>query len=203
MIATAVDRVHNTRELAATRQRLMMTRADVLGRVQILFLVVLWVVTLVAVVHVAGELANPPTPASQPQPPGFVWGGRTFVDLKSFATWLRAGGHSYENWAQNHRRRAGLPHRTSPASGRADISASPRGPGPYEISVRPRECQMVRQPLSAFPVEAVGQHLVPPREVPGPLAPLPTPSRSWRSCRSLFADHLAKRLRRSVNPRCR
>jgi len=32
---------------------------------------------------------------------------------------------------------------------------------------------MVRQPLSAFPVEAVGQHLVPPREVPGPLAPLP------------------------------
>jgi len=81
----------------------------VLDRMQILLLVVLWVVTLVAVVHVAGELANPPTPASQPEPPGFVWGGRTFVDVKSFATWLRAHGHSYETWAQNHRRRAGLP----------------------------------------------------------------------------------------------
>ena len=104
-----MERAHNKRELAVTRQRLMLTRADVLGRVQILFLVVLWVVTLVAVVHVAGELANPPTPASQPQPPGFVWGGRTFVDLKSFATWLRARGDSYETWAQNHRRRAGLP----------------------------------------------------------------------------------------------
>jgi hypothetical protein len=109
-----VDGAHNTRELAATRRRLKRTRADVLDRVQILFLIVLWVVTLVAVVHVAGELSNPPSPAPQPQPPGFVWGGRTFVDLKSFATWLRARGYSYETWAQNHRRRAGLPLLPSP-----------------------------------------------------------------------------------------
>ncbi len=100
-----------------------------LDRVQILFLVVLWVVTLVAVVHVAGELSNPPTPAPQPQPPGFVWGGKTFVDLKSFATWLRAGGHSYENWAQNHRRRAGLPLLPSqqPAKAQEETSGWVRG----------------------------------------------------------------------------
>ena len=100
-----------------------------LDRVQTLFLVVLWVVTLVAVVHVAGELSNPPTPAPQPQPPGFVWGGKTFVDLKSFATWLRARGHSYENWAQNHRRRAGLPLLPSqqPAKAQEETSGWVRG----------------------------------------------------------------------------
>jgi hypothetical protein len=120
---------HNSRELTATRQRLKRTRADVLDRMQILFLVVLWGVTLVAVVHVAGELSNPPNPAPQPQAPGFVWGGRTFVDLKSFATWLRASGHSYENWAQNHRRRAGLPLLPSqqPAKAQKETSGWVRG----------------------------------------------------------------------------
>lgn len=85
------------------------TRTDVLVRVQILFLALLSGVMLVALVHLAGQLSTPATPASQPQPRGFVWGGETFVDLKSFATWLRARGYSYETWAQNHRRRAGLP----------------------------------------------------------------------------------------------
>ena len=80
-----------------------------LARVQILFLVALSGVMLVALVHLGGQLSAPATPASQPQPRGFVWGGKTFVDLRSFATWLRARGYSYETWAQNHRRRAGLP----------------------------------------------------------------------------------------------
>jgi hypothetical protein len=106
-------------ELAARRQRLKKTRTDVLLRVQILFLAVLSGVMLVALVHLAGEVSTPATPASQAQPRGFVWGGETFVDLKSFATWLRARGYSYETWAQNHRRRAGLPPLPSqqPATG--------------------------------------------------------------------------------------
>jgi hypothetical protein len=104
-----VDTAHDRRELAATRQRLKKTRTDVLLRVQILFLIVLSGVMLVALVHLAGQLSTPVTPSSQPQPRGFVWGGETFVDLKSFATWLRARGYSYETWAQNHRLRAGLP----------------------------------------------------------------------------------------------
>jgi hypothetical protein len=108
-IATAVDTANNRRELAATRQRFKKTRTDVLVRVQILFLAVLSGVMLVALVHLAGQLSTPATPSSQSQPRGFVWGGETFVDLKSFATWLRARGYSYETWAQNHRRRAGLP----------------------------------------------------------------------------------------------
>src|SRR5437763_1639317 len=107
-IATAVDTAHNM-ELAARRQRLKKTRTDVLVRVQILFLAVLSGVMLVALVHLAGEVSTPATTASQAQPRGFVWGGQTFVDLKSFATWLRARGYSYETWAQNHRQRAGLP----------------------------------------------------------------------------------------------
>jgi hypothetical protein len=107
-IATAVDTANNRRELPATRQRFKKTRTDVLFRVQILFLTVLSGVMLVALVHLAGQLSTPATP-SQTQPRGFVWGGETFVDLKSFATWLRARGYSYETWAQNHRRRAGLP----------------------------------------------------------------------------------------------
>jgi hypothetical protein len=107
-IATAVDTAHNM-DLAARRQRLRKTRTDVLVRVQILFLVVLSGVMLVALVHLAGQLSTPATPASQAQPRGFVWGGETFVDLTSFATWWRARGYSYETWAQNHRRRAGLP----------------------------------------------------------------------------------------------
>jgi hypothetical protein len=127
-IPTAVDSAHNRRELAATRRRLKKTRTDVLLRVQTLFLVVLWAVALVAVVHVGGELSNPPAPASQPQPPGFVWGGRTFPDVKSFATWLRARGYSYETWAQNHRRRAGLPPLPSqqPAKAQEGTPSSPR-----------------------------------------------------------------------------
>jgi hypothetical protein len=108
-IETAVDAANNKRELAATRQRFKKTRTDVLLRVQILFLAVLSGVMLVALVHLADQLSTPATPSSQPQPRGFVWGGETFVDLKSFATWLRARGYSYETWAQNHRRRAGLP----------------------------------------------------------------------------------------------
>ena len=108
-IATAVDTANNQRELAATRQRFKKTRTDVLLRVQILFLAVLSGVMLVALVHLADELSTPATPSSQSQPRGFVWGGETFVDLKSFATWLRARGYSYETWAQNHRLRAGLP----------------------------------------------------------------------------------------------
>jgi hypothetical protein len=108
-IATAVDTANNRRELAATRQRFKKTRTDVLVRVQILFLAVLSGVMLVALVHLGGQLSTPATPSSQSQPRGFVWGGETFVDLKSFATWLRARGYSYETWAQNHRRRAGLP----------------------------------------------------------------------------------------------
>jgi hypothetical protein len=76
---------------------------------QILFLVVLSGVMLVALVHLASQLSAPVTRAAQPQPRGFVWGGKTFVDVKSFSTWLRARGYSYEIWAQNHRRRAGLP----------------------------------------------------------------------------------------------
>jgi hypothetical protein len=108
-IATAVDAANNQRELATTRPRFKKTRTDVLVRVQILFLAVLSGVMLVALVHLAGQLSTPTTPSSQPQPRGFVWGGETFVDLKSFATWLRARGYSYETWAQNHRRRAGLP----------------------------------------------------------------------------------------------
>jgi hypothetical protein len=85
------------------------TRTDVLLRVQILFLIVLSGVMLVTLVHLAGQLSTPATPASQRQPHGFVWGGKTFVDLKSFAAWWRARGNSYETWAKNHRRRAGLP----------------------------------------------------------------------------------------------
>jgi hypothetical protein len=108
-ITTAVDTANNRRELAATRQRFKKTRTDVLVRVQILFLAVLSGVMLVALVHLGGQLSTPTTPSSQSQPRGFVWGGETFVDLKSFATWLRARGYSYETWAQNHRRRAGLP----------------------------------------------------------------------------------------------
>jgi hypothetical protein len=108
-IATAVDTANNQRELAAPRQRFRKTRTDVLLRVQILFLTLLSGVMLVALVHLAGQLSTPATPSSQAQPRGFVWGGETFVDLKSFATWLRARGYSYETWAQNHRRRAGLP----------------------------------------------------------------------------------------------
>jgi hypothetical protein len=108
-IATAVDTANNRQELAATRQRFKKTRTDVLLRVQILFLAVLSGVMLVALVHLAGQVSAPATPSSQPQPRGFVWGGETFVDLKSFARWLRARGYSYETWAQNHRRRAGLP----------------------------------------------------------------------------------------------
>jgi hypothetical protein len=76
---------------------------------QILFLVVLSGVMLVALVHLANQLSTPVTRGSQPQPRGFVWGGQTFVDVKSFAAWLRARGYSYEIWAQNHRQRAGLP----------------------------------------------------------------------------------------------
>jgi hypothetical protein len=108
-IATAVDAAHNEPDLAATRQRLKRTRTDVVVRVQILFLAVLSGLILVALVHLAGQLSTPAAPASQAQPHGFVWGGETFVDLKSFAAWWQAGGHSYETWAQNHRRRAGLP----------------------------------------------------------------------------------------------
>jgi hypothetical protein len=85
------------------------TRTDVVVRVQILFLALLSGVMLVALVHLACQVSTPATPASQSQPRGFVWGGQTFVDLKSFATWLRARGYSYETWALNHRRRAGLP----------------------------------------------------------------------------------------------
>jgi hypothetical protein len=110
-------------EVAARRQRLKKTRTDVFVRVQILFLVVLSGVMLVALVHLAGQVFSPAPSASQPQPRGFVWGGKTFVDLQSFATWLRDRGYSYETWAQNHRRRAGLPPLPSPQPAEAQDGA--------------------------------------------------------------------------------
>ena len=77
-------------------------------RLQIVFLLVLSAITLFAVVRLASQVSAPDeTPT--PQTRGFVWGGRTFVDLHAFAQWLHARGYSYEVWAQHHRQRAGLP----------------------------------------------------------------------------------------------
>lgn len=83
-------------------------QTDVVLRMQIVFLLVLSAITLFAVVRLASQVSAPEE-ASAPQARGFVWGGRTFVDLHSFAQWLHARGYSYEVWAQNHRQRAGLP----------------------------------------------------------------------------------------------
>jgi|SRR5215208_7983380 len=80
-----------------------------LVRVEILFLLALSLVTLVAVIRLAGEVSNTRSTSPQPLPRGLVWGGRTFVDLKSFAQWLHVHGGRYEAWALNHRHRAGLP----------------------------------------------------------------------------------------------
>jgi hypothetical protein len=82
--------------------------SQVVLRLQIVFLLVLSAITLFAVVRLTGQVSAP-NEASGPQAPGLVWGGRTFVDLHSFAQWLNARGYSYEVWAQNHRQRAGLP----------------------------------------------------------------------------------------------
>ena len=81
---------------------------DVVLRMQIVFLLALSAITLFAVVRLTSQVSAP-NEASALQARGIVWGGRTFVDLHSFAQWLRAQGYSYEVWAQNHRRRAGLP----------------------------------------------------------------------------------------------
>jgi hypothetical protein len=81
---------------------------DVVLRMQIVFLLALSAITLFAVVQLTNQVSAPDeAPAVQAR--GLVWGGRTFVDLHSFAQWLHARGYSYEVWAQNHRRRAGLP----------------------------------------------------------------------------------------------
>lgn len=83
-------------------------QSDVVLRMQIVFLLALSAITLFAVVRLTSQV-NAPNEGSTLQARGFVWGGRTFVDLHSFAQWLHARGYSYEVWAQNHRRRAGLP----------------------------------------------------------------------------------------------
>lgn len=77
-------------------------------RIEILFLLVLSAVTLFAVVRLELQVADTSPPSLHSLPRGFVWGGRTFVDLQSFAHWLRSHGHDYKVWAQNHRHRAGL-----------------------------------------------------------------------------------------------
>lgn len=75
---------------------------------QIVFLLVLSAITLFAVIRLTSQVSAP-NEASTLQARGIVWGGRTFVDLHSFAQWLHARGYSYQVWAQNHRQRAGLP----------------------------------------------------------------------------------------------
>ena len=81
---------------------------QVVLRLQIVFLLALSAITLFAVVRLSSQVTAPDE-TSAVQARGFVWGGRTFVDLHSFAQWLHARGYSYEVWAQNHRQRAGLP----------------------------------------------------------------------------------------------
>ena len=81
---------------------------EVVLRMQIVFLLALSAITLFAVVRLTSQVSAPNEPSAL-QPRGLVWGGRTFVDLHSFAQWLHARGYSYEVWAQNHRQRAGLP----------------------------------------------------------------------------------------------
>ncbi|MDX6413228.1 MAG: hypothetical protein QOG06_2136 [Gaiellaceae bacterium] len=77
-------------------------------RIEILFLLMLSAVTLFAVVRLERQVADTSPSSLHSLPRGFVWGGRTFVDLQSFAHWLRSHGHDYQAWAQNHRHRAGL-----------------------------------------------------------------------------------------------
>lgn len=85
-----------------------MARYHPLVRIEILFLLVLSALTLFAVVRLERQVTET-SPSAPPLPRGFVWGGRTFVDVQSFAHWLRSRGYDYEVWARNHRHRAGLP----------------------------------------------------------------------------------------------
>jgi hypothetical protein len=104
---TAVG-VANREQQFKVRPRPSAGHSDVVLRMQIVFLLALSAITLFAVVRLTSQV-NAPDEGSTFQARGLVWGGRTFVDLHSFAQWLHARGYSYEVWAQNHRQRAGLP----------------------------------------------------------------------------------------------
>lgn len=88
---------------------------DTLVRVEILVTLLLSALALLAIVHLAGRVAEDSPPRSQSQPRGIVWGGQTFVNLASFARWLRGQGYDYSVWAHRHPRRAGLPEQVPAA----------------------------------------------------------------------------------------
>lgn len=87
-----------------------------LVRVEIVIALVCSAVTLLGIVHLAARLSDDSSTAPQPQARGIVWGGRTFVDLATFARWLRSEGFSYQVWARRHPVRSGIASLLPPAS---------------------------------------------------------------------------------------
>src|SRR5215211_5230619 len=74
----------------AARPRRSTRSSRTLVRIEIVIALVLSALTVVGILYVGTRLVDATPPQSQPQARGIVWGGRTFVDLSTFARWLRS-----------------------------------------------------------------------------------------------------------------